>query len=131
MSKLHKGVLITVMATAAAILGSCDDEATGSWRVCSNSQGQRVPDADCAATGEARPRAGIGASGAAWVYYTRARGVPRIGEPTAGASPRPAAGGNYGVAPEGGISRGGFGGTGEGHAGGGGEGGGHGGGGGE
>ncbi|WP_443749278.1 hypothetical protein [Asticcacaulis solisilvae] len=109
MKVIDKGTLITVLAVSAGLLGSCG-RAYESVRVCTDGNGLRMPDANCA------PGATYGGHGG-WIYINRGE-APAVGERVTGGSYAPASGTRYGLAPEGGVSRGGFGGTGEGFGGG-------------
>ncbi len=114
MTSIDKATLATVLAISAAMLAGCDNH--DGVRICGDGYGRRLRD-DACTTGH----------GGGWVYV-RGGGAPAVGGAITDGARAPDAGIHYGSAPEGGVSRGGFGGTGEGF--GGGEGGGHGGGGG-
>ena len=120
-SHIERGALALLIGLSAGMLGGCDDGTRGDWRVCADAQGRRLPDGRCGGGG------GAGGTRGSWVYIRNGSSAPAVGETIGEGSGRAAAGVRYGSAPEGGIARGGFGGTGEG----GGEGGGHGGGAGE
>jgi len=118
MTSFDKTGLASVLAISAAILAGCDGH--DGVRICGDGYGRRLPDADCR-TG------GSGGHGGGWIYV-RSGNAPAVGGAITDGARAPDSDMHYGAAPEGGVSRGGFGGTGEGF--GGGEGG-HGGGGGE
>ncbi len=79
-------------------------------RVCSDAYGQRLPDRSCGSSS----RSG---GGSRWLYYNGGT-VPAVGGSTTEGSTSPRMGVNYGLAPNSGVSRGGFGGIGEGFGGG-------------
>jgi hypothetical protein len=121
-----EGISLTAVLAMSAALSSCNEPAT---RVCVNAAGVRVIDDTCTSNNNR--------NATHWRYYGGGVGAPAIGAPAAGGSDVAESGTSYHSAPEEGISRGGFGGSGGddggGHGGGdGGDGGGgHGGGGGE
>ena len=104
MKIIDKAALVTVLAVAAGLLGGCGRQDV---RVCADASGWRLPDDDCT-----RYSTGGGGSGG-WLYINGG-GAPAVGERVQGGSTFPKAGARYGAAPEGGIGRGGFGGSGEG-----------------
>lgn len=110
-TKLNRSALTLTLSLAAGGLAGCGD--TGNWAVCANDWGRRVPDSDC------RPGGGGGGAVGHWRYYNDVRNVPAVGENVGDALSEPASGSRYASAPEGGVARGGFGGTGEGRGGGG------------
>ncbi len=130
MGKLE-GIRLTAVLAAAATLTACSERHP--TRICVDNQGRRIADVGCVPVRSAAGGAGgaIAARGG-WYYLNSSQvsqgGAPALGGAAQGGSFAPEAGTSYGAAPEGGIARGGFGGTGDdgGH---GGEGGGHGGGG--
>lgn len=103
MKVLDKGALVTVLAVSAGLLSGCGRPAP--VRVCGDMWGRRLPDVDCR---------GGGAHGANWVYLNSG-GKPALRDRISGGSNTPKAGVSYGLVPEGGVSRGGFGGTGKGY----------------
>lgn len=110
MTKFDRYALAAVLTAAAAALAGCDEERPA--RVCVDQAGRRTWDDRCASGAHAGARAGV------W-YYIGARGarggdVPRVGDPARGGGFTPEPGVAYEAAPAGGISRGGFGATGEG-----------------
>jgi len=123
---VNRTALVLVAGAAAAILGqSAYEGRAGDWRVCTDGQLRRVLDSDCNG-------GGVAGHGGGWRYFSRDSSVPAIGETVNGGSVVSSSSAGFSSAPSGGVSRGGFGGTGEGFSSGhGGEGGGHGGGGGE
>ncbi len=115
MTSIDKTTLATVLAVSAAMLAGCDSHQ--GVRICNDGYGRRLPDGACATSS--------GVHSAGWIYV-RSGNAPAIGGAITEGTRAPEADMHYGAAPEGGVARGGFGGTGEGF--GGGEGGGHGGG---
>jgi hypothetical protein len=107
MKVIDKGTLITVVAVSAGLLAGCG-RTYDSVRVCTDRNGLRLPDSNCAQ--------GTHGGHGGWVYINRGS-APGVGERVTGGSSKPASGVHYGLAPEGGVSRGGFGGTGEGFGG--------------
>jgi hypothetical protein len=108
-------------AVSAAMLASSACSTDREWqvdnntKVCVDNSGNRVADDQC-----------FSQSSYHWYYISRGGYVPRAGSPVSGGSWVPVGSSNgYGSAPEsapaGAITRGGFGGIGEGHAGGEGE----------
>ncbi len=113
MTSIDKTSLATVLAISSAMLAGCGSH--DGVRICGDGYGRRLPDSDCRAAGPAAGRGG-------WIYVRSGR-APAVGGAITDGNRTPEADIRYGAAPEGGVSRGGFGGTGEGF--GGGEGGGH------
>ncbi len=100
MKTLDRAALVAVLAVSAGVLAGCGRP--DALRVCADATGRRLPDGYCSNRG--------GAHGS-WVYFGRG-GAPAIGQKASGGSLSPAEGVHYGLAPEGGVSRGGFGSTG-------------------
>ncbi len=111
MTSIDKAALASVLAISAALLAGCENH--GGVRVCSDGYGRRLPDSDCQTTGH---------GGGGW-RYVRSGNAPAVGGTVTGGTTTPEASVHYGAAPLGGVSRGGFGGIGEGFGGFGGEGG--------
>jgi hypothetical protein len=109
-TKFDRYALAAVLTAAAATLAGCEERAP--TRVCVDQAGRRTWDDQCATD----------TYGVAWRYISaglaRENGVPRVGDAAFGGSITPEAGVTYVGAPAGGISRGGFGGIGEGFGGG-------------
>jgi hypothetical protein len=104
MKVLDRGALVTVLAVSAGLLSGCGRPAP--VRVCGDMWGRRLPDADCS-------NGSGGGHGGSWVYLNRG-GAPALRDRISGGSSAPKSGISYGLAPEGSVSRGGFGGMGEG-----------------
>jgi hypothetical protein len=114
-TKFDRYALAAVLTAAAATLAGCEERAPA--RVCVDQAGRRTWDDQCATGGSHG-----GSGGGAWRYISagqaRENGVPRVGDAAFGGSVTPEAGVTYVGAPAGGVSRGGFGGIGEGFGGG-------------
>lgn len=104
MKFIDRSALVTVIAVSAGLLSGCGRPAP--VKVCGDMWGRRLPDADCGSSN----RSGNGGRGGSWVYLNGG-GKPALREKIYEGSPTPRAGVNYGLAPEGGVSRGGFGGS--------------------
>ncbi len=116
MKTLEKAALVTVLAVSTSLLSGCGRDKP--VRVCSDIYGNRLADSQCGATGSYGSRTSGGH--ASWVYIPgRGYDTPPVGGRISGGSALPESGVRYGAAPEGGISRGGFGGIGAGGHGGG------------
>jgi hypothetical protein len=89
----------------ASSIAGCSSHQDGQWRVCTDAQGRRLPDADCG-------NGSSWGSHAGWTYIGRSSGAPSVGEVVSGGRSAPAAGEAF-SAPAEGIARGGFGGIGE------------------
>ncbi|WP_375394202.1 hypothetical protein [uncultured Sphingomonas sp.] len=108
---------ITTGVAAALLVSGCGQRdngwtATDNTAICTDRQGNRVPDAEC------QRHVGGGGMGTAflWYYLGRNSVIPYYGQHVGGGSFRPAAGAAYARAPAGSamtrsaaISRGGFG----------------------
>ena len=110
--KIDRSALVFLLGLATGALSACDDGgqsgATGDWRVCVDDHNRRVGDALC----QSSPSS---SSGSHFVYIPGRGGVPAIGGVASDASLRPSSAATSVLpAPEGGVARGGFGGTGEG-----------------
>lgn len=114
MTSFDKITLASVLAISAALLAGC--ERHDGVRICGDGDGRRLPDGNCQG-------AGSGGHGGRWTYV-RSGYAPAVGGAITGGVRAPETGVRYGAAPAGGISRGGFGGTGDGIGGEGGHGGG-------
>lgn len=107
MKVIDKAALVTVLAVSAGLLGGCG-RSSDSVRVCADAYGRRQADDNCAGNTGYDGRNG-------WIYLNGGRGrAPAIGDRITGGAYAPSAGTHYGLAPEGPVSRGGFGGTAEG-----------------
>jgi hypothetical protein len=95
---------LAVLVGLAAAMAGCSPQDDGQWRVCTDAQGRRLPDADC------RPGNNYG-SHAGWVFINRSYSAPPVGQIVATAS-HSTSGTTY-SAPAEGITRGGFGSHGE------------------
>lgn len=108
---IDRGALAIMLGLSASVLAGCD-RPSSDWRVCEDSQGRRAPDSNCGSSGHV-----IGAG--RWLYFRAgSAAVPAVGEPIAGGLLTPEAGVSYDSAPTEGITRGGFGASGDGHGGG-------------
>jgi hypothetical protein len=108
------GVLRITVATSAALLAAgCSNNSVAGQptRLCVDGSNRRIADANCPSSGGAR-----GGGGHAY-YIGSGQRVPSVGEEATGGSVRAASGISYSSAPES-VTRGGFGGSGEGHGGG-------------
>ncbi len=110
--KIDRSALVFLLGLATGALSACDDGgqsgATGDWRVCVDDQNRRVGDAQCQNWRADQPHAHF-------AYIPGGFVVPPMGGVARGAASQPsAAGARVLAAPEGGVARGGFGGTGEG-----------------
>lgn len=107
--------LTAAISAAILVTAGCNREpdwqASGDTRVCVDDSGNRVSDDRCQS-----PYPGIPYR---WYYISRGGYVPWLGRPVGGGTYVPGIG-SYGSAPvsapEGAVTRGGFGGIGEGHA---------------
>lgn len=112
--KIDRSALVFLLGLASGALSACDEGgqagATGDWRVCVDDQNRRVSDVQCQnwSADQSHPH---------FVFIGRGYGVPAIGGFARGVSAQPSGAGVF-SAPEGGVARGGFGGTGEGATGG-------------
>jgi hypothetical protein len=128
---MKKFTLPLTTAISAAMLATVSCGPDREWqinnntKVCVDQDGNRIPEDKCANHTGGGTGMGTGISPYRWYYISRGGYVPIYSYPVSGGSYEPTeAPGNYSpapaVAPEGAITRGGFGGIGEGHGGGGG-----------
>lgn len=104
MRKRPERETLVLLAGLAATMAGCSSHDDGQWRVCTDAQGRRLPDFACEQNGPAY-------HGSGWVFISHASSAPPVGQVVTGGSPRAA--GTVFAAPAQGITRGGFGSTGE------------------
>ncbi|HWU02044.1 MAG TPA: hypothetical protein VN222_04825 [Novosphingobium sp.] len=111
---IDRGALATLLGVSAGMLAGCSPSPDGQWQVCTDANARRIADANCS-----RGSSGGGAhgGGGSWRYLSGQSAAPAVGDHVSGGSQTPLAGEVH-AAPAQGITRGGFGGTGEGEGGG-------------
>lgn len=119
---IDRNALIALVGISTTMLAGCGPS-DGQWRVCTDQQGRRLPDADCASNGGGQGGGYGGGGGGGWRYVARTSAAPAVGERVTEGSTMPLEGAAY-AAPKEGVARGGFGSIGEGLGGEGGHGGG-------